>query len=159
MNKSAVYLAIFAVLCVLAGVIVGANITKNRGGADIRRKADFKGRPVREGSYEPRRLRDKKENNSVESLSDKLGLNQEQKDKISKIFENTSQDIENAGKDIRESIKSIKEKANREILDVLDSVQKEKFEQLQEDIRNKIEAQKARLQGSRQEVKSPPAQE
>ncbi len=156
MNKSAVYLAVFAVLCVLAGVILGANITKDQGRPRVRRQADFKRKPERMAGVQSMGLRGKREDSSVESLSGRLGLNPEQKDQVSKIFENARQDIENAGKDVRESIMQIKENTNRKILEVLDSVQKEKFQQLQEEVKSRIDAQKARLPGSRQEAKSPP---
>lgn len=156
MNKSAVYLAVFAVLCVLAGVILGVNITKDQGRPRAFRQADFKRKPERMAGVQSMGLRGKREDSSVESLSGRLGLNPEQKDQVSKIFENARQDIENAGKDVRASIMQIKENTNRKILEVLDSVQKEKFQQLQEEVKSRIDTQKARLPGSRQEAKSPP---
>jgi hypothetical protein len=161
MNKNALYLAVFAVLCVLSGVIVGASITKDHKWADTHRRPDFKRKADGLMGYESRGLKDRKGATPVEMLSTKLGLNTEQKEKITKIFEDARQDIEKAGKDIRESIKNVKEKTDRQIMDVLDATQKEKFQQLQEDIKRKIEARKARMQGGRQEQRlpSPPPQE
>jgi len=161
MNKSALYLAIFAVLCVLSGVLVGANITKHQKWPPREyQQADFKRKAQRMVGYESgRSSKDRRKRNPVETLSTKLGLSAEQKEKITKIFEEARQDIDNAGKDIRASIKQIKDKSDAKIMEVLDSVQQDKFKQLQEEIKRKIESGKARFQGDRQGKRLPPPED
>lgn len=112
MNKNAVYLAVFAVLCVLAGVFVGAGIAKRQmppplgpGGAD---------RPE-------------------EILITKLGLNREQAEKVTQIIERTKHEVDDIGKDVRGAIAQIKEKADRAIMDILTPQQQEKFKALQKE--------------------------
>ncbi len=119
MNKSAVYLAIFAVLCVLAGVLVGASITR--------------GRPYMRwsgmGHYGYNR-NDRR--GPFEMLAERLDLNQEQKAKVKEILEKTCQEIDAVGKNIRNSIDRIREKSDQEIMNILTLQQQEKFRALQE---------------------------
>ncbi len=142
MNKNAVYLALFAVFCVLAGVIAGAQVTKGR-------KPDYpsrletqrrSGRLASSRAKEPQEKRDA----SVESLSASLGLSAEQKERVSKIFEAARQEIAQAGKHIHNEIKQIKEETDAEIIKVLNSVQQEKFRKLQEGIKQRVESAKVR---------------
>ena len=134
MNKNAVYLAIFAALCVLAGVLVGANITRRPnlpwsgpGGPSFREKAEhFMGY----GSREPREKMCGG-GGPIEMFTARLSLNQEQKAKVADILEKTRQEIDAVGKNIRSAIDQIKEKGDKEIMSILTPEQQEKFKALQ----------------------------
>ena len=92
MDKNALYLAIFAVLCVLLGVLVGANITKRSfppfpgpGGMEFRERAEhFMGFPP----HGPGGMMGK---GPIEMFTMTLDLNLDQQEEISKILENTRQ--------------------------------------------------------------------
>ena len=145
MNKNAVYLAIFAALCVLAGVLVGAAITKRphmpwhggpQGKPNFAERAErFMGYGPRDSGREPRRVPGniKNDNGPIERLTVKLGLNAEQKTKVTEILENTRQQIDEVGKNVRNSITEIREKGDKLIMDVLTPQQQEKFKALQKE--------------------------
>jgi hypothetical protein len=141
-NKNAVYLAFFAVFCVLAGVIVGAQVAKERR-PNYPSRMETQRRSGRLASSRAKESPEKKDA-AVESLSASLGLSAEQKEQVSKIFEDARQEITQAGKYIRDEIKQIKEETNAEIIKVLNAVQQEKFRKLQEGIKQRVEAAKVR---------------
>ncbi len=140
MNKNAVYLAVFGVLCVLTGVVVGAGIAKKvdfpylsskrpnftekaerfmwHRSKDFKAPKDFRAR----GGRGKERL--------FTMLTDKLELNQEQQVKVKAIMEETRREISQVGKDVRQSIDTIKEKSNQKIMEVLTPQQQEKFKTL-----------------------------
>ncbi|MDD5561712.1 MAG: hypothetical protein PHT50_06270 [Candidatus Omnitrophica bacterium] len=137
MNKNAVYLAVFAALCVLAGVLVGAGITKRQnlpwhgqGRQNFRERAERymgmgygqKGYGERKGACGP-----------VETLAIKLGLNAEQKAKVIQILEKSRQEITEVGKNLRSTITEIKEKGDKQIMSILNPEQQEKFKALLKD--------------------------
>jgi len=134
MNKNAVYLAIFAALCVLAGVLVGASITKRPdfslhgpGGPGFREKAErFMG-------YGPREHRERMGGGGgpIEMFTARLGLNQEQKIKVADILEKTRQEIDQVGENIRGAIDQVREKSDKEIMSILTPEQQKKFKTLQ----------------------------
>lgn len=137
MNKNVVYVAVFAVLCVLAGVLVGAGIAKKaklHGPYSERlsfaQKAEhFMGRGQRwHGAKKGGAGR-------LEMLTDKLGLSKEQKTKIKDILEKTRQEIDAVGKNIRSAIVEIKDKTDKQIMDILTSEQQEKFKALQKEFK------------------------
>ncbi|MDD5691478.1 MAG: hypothetical protein PHC37_07295 [Candidatus Omnitrophica bacterium] len=133
MDKNVVYVAVFGVLCVLAGVLVGAGITKNRNlpwrGPE---RPDFSERAERFMRHGPRDTRERKTGvGPIKMLTVKLGLNAGQKAKIAEILENTRQEIDRVGKNIRSAIIEIKEKGDKQIMGVLTPQQQEEFKALQ----------------------------
>ena len=133
MNKNAVYLAVFAALCLLAGVLVGASISKRPNLAWTGPiKPDFRARAERFMGYGPRNLRNRKPGDGfAQLLAVKLGLNAEQKAKVKEILENMRQQIDEVGKNLRSSIAGIKDKGDKQIMDILTPEQQEKFKALQ----------------------------
>ena len=133
MNKNAVYLAIFAALCVLAGVLVGASITR-------RASLPWHG-PGRENFAERAEhfmgQWPKPEGGPVEMFTVKLGLSAEQKVKVTEILEKARQEIEEVGKNVRSAIIQIKEKGDKQIMDILTPQQQKKFKALQKEFEKK----------------------
>ncbi|MFA5090001.1 MAG: hypothetical protein WC510_03055 [Candidatus Omnitrophota bacterium] len=135
MNKNAVYLAVFAALCVLTGVLVGANITKRSNlpwsGPE---RPGFRERAERFMGYRPRGPGERMGGGGpIEMLTAKLGLSVEQKAKVTDILEKTRQEIDEVGKNIRSSIDQIKEKSDKQIMSILTPEQQEKFKALQKE--------------------------
>ncbi len=134
MNKNAFYLAIFGVLCVLAGVLVGAGISRRPGLAWPGRDGpDFRHRAEHFMGY---RHKDKRGGGGlVDMLAKKLELSARQKAQVSLILEKTRQEIDQVGKDIRKAIFTIREKSDKEIMEILTPQQQERFRALQEEFR------------------------
>jgi len=135
MNKNTVYLAIFAALCVLTGVLVGASITRKArlpwygpGGPNFAERAErFMGHGPKEFGES------RGPNGLVEMLAVRLGLSTEQKVKVTEILEKKRQEIEEIGKNLRNAITAIKEGGDRQIMRVLTISQQEKFKALQKE--------------------------
>lgn len=137
MNRSAVYVAVFAVLCVLAGVLVGAGIVKKvacpgfgpPGGPNFAMRAErFMGRGPggRFGGSNP-----------VEMLADRLDLDKEQAAEVEKILEESRREIDKLGEDVRYTIDKIKNEGDERIMKILDPEQQEKFTKLLEEMRGR----------------------
>ncbi|MDD5019769.1 MAG: hypothetical protein PHH75_04090 [Candidatus Omnitrophica bacterium] len=136
MNRNAVYVAVFAVLCVLAGVLVGAGIVKKAacpefgppGGPNFAMRAEhFMGRGPggRFGGASP-----------VEMLADRLDLDKEQEAEVEKILERSRQEIDRLGEDVRYTIDKIKSEGDERIMNILDPAQQEKFIALLDEMRS-----------------------
>jgi Spy/CpxP family protein refolding chaperone len=160
MNKNSVYLAVFAVLCVLAGVLMGASITKHQKlTADNFGRQDFRRKAERSMGYGSRESKDKRRGGPIEMLSAKLELSAEQKVKVTQILEEARQGIDEAGKDIRSAITRIKEKGDQEIMAILTPAQQEKFKELQQELKKKFESRRAKGQSGRSGERLPPVQQ
>jgi Spy/CpxP family protein refolding chaperone len=138
MNKNAVYLMLFGVLCVLAGIVAGAVIVKNTnlscfgpGKPSFAERAEhFMGRGPK-GAKMPKFGRG--ENPLLEMLTKELDLTGDQQVKVKEILEQTRGEIEKVGKDIRDSIETIRKKGDRQIMVILVPRQQEKFRELLND--------------------------
>jgi Spy/CpxP family protein refolding chaperone len=67
----------------------------------------------------------------AEMLTVKLNLNAEQRTKVTEILENTRLKIDEVGKNVRSAIAEVREKADKQIMDILTPQQQEKFKALQ----------------------------
>ncbi|MCK9431777.1 MAG: hypothetical protein PHQ84_05405 [Candidatus Omnitrophica bacterium] len=135
MNRNALYLALFAVLCVLAGVLTGAVISggpvhKGR----FLRKADFREKAERMMWYDRGKHRWIK-GGPLQMFTEELELNAEQKDKVGQILEKGRQKIDEAGKDLRRTMLTIKESTDKQIMGLLTPQQQEKFNELQREFK------------------------
>jgi len=132
-----VYLAVFAALCVLAGVLVGASITKRPNLPWYApERPDFGEMAERFMRYGPRQPGERRGGYSpIEMLTAKLDLSAEQKAKVLEILEKTRQEIDEVGKNVRSAITEIREKGNKQIMDILTLQQQEKFKALQKEFR------------------------
>ncbi|MFA5114947.1 MAG: hypothetical protein WC469_02630 [Candidatus Omnitrophota bacterium] len=130
MNRNALYLAIFGILCVLAGVLVGAGITRRAW--PVPERPPFRHRAERFMGYRPwGKPADKRGGESfVEFLAVKLDLSSEQKAKVADILESARLKIDEIGRNVRSSILGIKDDSDRQIIAVLNSQQQEKFKAL-----------------------------
>jgi len=134
MNKNALYLAIFGVLCALAGVLVGTNITKRPNMPwHGPQRPDFAEKAERFMGYGPRHPGERRDGGPIEMLSVRLNLSEEQRAKVTKILEKSRQEIESIGKNIRNAITEIKEKGDKQIMGILTPQQQEKFKALQKE--------------------------
>lgn len=138
MDKNVVYVAVFGVLCVLAGVLVGAGIAKKAGlpwpGPSERRH--FAEKAERFMGYGPREPGERRGGDgSIEMLTTKLNLSGEQKARVTEILEKTRQEIDKLGKNIRSAIAELKEKDDKQIMDILTPQQQEKFKALIEEFK------------------------
>jgi hypothetical protein len=136
MDRNVVYVSVFGVLCVLAGVLVGAGISRNAGfpcrGTEM---PNFRERAERFMGYGPEETMGKKRHaKPIEVISEKLGLNPEQKAKVSEILENTRQKIDEVGKGVRSAILEIKERGDKQIMEILNPQQQEKFKEFQKEM-------------------------
>jgi len=129
MNKNAVYLAAFGVLCVLVGVVVGAGIVRKTNlpcfGPE---RPNFAKRAERFMCQGPKGLKGK--GGLFTMLTTKLDLDQDQRVKVREILEQTRQEINKVGEGVRNTIANIKEKGDKQIMDTLSPQQQEKFRAL-----------------------------
>jgi len=134
MNKSSVYLAIFAALCVLAGVLTGASITRR---ASL--PGDWPGRPSfaekaqRFMGYERGIGERMFGGGPVEMLASRLKLNPDQKAKVAIVLEKMRKDIDEVGRNVRSAISDIKDKSDKQIMNVLTPEQQKEFKALQKE--------------------------
>ncbi|MCK9595184.1 MAG: hypothetical protein PHH68_05110 [Candidatus Omnitrophica bacterium] len=132
MKKEVFYVAVFGVLCVLAGVLFGAGIVK-RGSFPVGHRpggASFAERSERFAGKGLAALRAKKGRDILEKIAVDLALNVEQKERIKGILENSRQEIDKIGDNMRGSINEIREKSDKRIMAILDPEQQEKFKSL-----------------------------
>jgi len=133
MSRDALYAAIFGVLCVLAGVLVGANIAKQPSlpwhGPQRPNFAERSEHLM--GGQRPRGPAGMKSSSGfIEILTTQLSLNADQKTKVMEILEKTRQEIEAVGRNVRSSITQIREKGDSQIMNILTPAQQEKFKAL-----------------------------
>ena len=153
MNKNVVYVAVFGVLCVIAGVLVGAGIVKraNKPLPGYERPS-FVANTGRFVGYGQRKSIEKRGGGPIEMLTAELGLNAEQKVKVMEILDKTRQQIDKMGEDIRNTITEIREKSDKEIMGILTSQQQEKFKALQ---KGSERVYRPKLLGGRVLIKGP----
>lgn len=164
MNKNAVYLAIFGVLCVLAGVIVGAGIVKKTGSPRFRPdRMHFVQKAEKFMFNGPKEMRERaapgvrpkggpgmnemrtgmkarpgqREDGLFKMLVSKLALDQDQQLRVKEILEQTRREIGKVGENVREAISAIKDKSDQQIMEVLTTQQQEKFKALLEEFKKK----------------------
>ncbi|MDD3905826.1 MAG: hypothetical protein PHS46_04735 [Candidatus Omnitrophica bacterium] len=151
MNKNMLYVVGLAVLCVLAGVIVGAGIVKKAGfppschdrASFTARAEGFMGRTP--GNFESRGAgrhfgkgtEGKRHPDLIKIFVDKLTLTKEQEARTKEILDRTRQEIDEVGKSVRGAITSIKEKSDKAIMDILTPQQQEKFKAMIEEFEAK----------------------
>ena len=130
MNRNAVYLAVFAVLCVLAGVLVGASLTRGKylPGHGFNR-GDFRAKAEHFMGYSPAGHKEMK-GGPLQLFTERLNLNAEQKIKVGQILEDTRQVIDKEGLGLRKKIIEIRENTDKRIMDLLTPQQQEKFKEL-----------------------------
>jgi Spy/CpxP family protein refolding chaperone len=134
-NKNVMYIAVFGVLCVLAGVAAGAVVARNIiqpfPGPGM---PGFGERAERFIGHGPRPHGNKRGGEGpIDMFTEKLKLNTEQREKVSVILEKTRQEIDEVGRNVRSSMLSIKEKGDKQIMDILTPRQKDKFKELLKD--------------------------
>ncbi|MDD3345074.1 MAG: hypothetical protein PHO34_01360 [Candidatus Omnitrophica bacterium] len=140
MNKNVVYVSLFGVLCVFAGVLLGASIVRQaclpwygHGRPDFAEKAErFMGYGMKDGHGW------KRHGSPIDMLTDKLNLDQGQRAKVERILEDARVKIDKTGKDLRGVIKGIKEESDKKIMEVLTPEQKDKFKEIQAKFRKRI---------------------
>lgn len=130
MNKNTVYLAIFGVLCALAGVLAGAGIVKK---ASLpwqeRKRPDFAERVGYFAGYESKGRQEKEGPGRIfKKLTKELGLTKEQQAQAREILNQMRQEIDRIGTDVRGSIVEIREEGSKKILAILTPAQQEKFQ-------------------------------
>jgi len=151
MNKNMVYVALLAVLCVLAGVVVGAGITKRAalpwpcpGKPNFSERAElFMGHGPKGGGekhfmrHGQKDMGGKKDNGPLEMLITKLELTENQQGKVKGVLEKMRREIDEVGKNVRSSITEIKEKGDKQIMDMLTTEQQQKFKALLDEFKEK----------------------
>jgi len=134
MNKNVISIAIFAVLCTLAGVLVGAGITRKAdlpwAGPQGRYSMDGPGHMMMRG---PGDMKERRGDGMLQMLAERLGLDDAQKAKVKEIVEKASQDMNKVGEGVRSAIADIKEKSDKQIMAILTPGQQEKFKAMQEE--------------------------
>ncbi len=147
MDRNVVYVSVFGVLCVLAGVLVGAGISRK---ANLPWYAhhgqNFRERAERFMGYGPGDIGGRKgRGGPINILSERLGLNPEQKAKIADILENTRQKIDEVGKGVRSAISEIKERGDKQIMEILNPRQQEEFKAFQKEVEKNFRFGRGRL--------------
>ena len=151
MNKNIVYVAVFAVLCTLAGVVVGAGIAKKASLPwPCKDRPDFSERAESFMKHGPGEMGDKNfmrhghrgpggrdGKGLLQMFITKLDLNKEQQAKVKGIIEKSRQEIDEIGKNVRKSMMQIKEKGDKEIMEILNPEQQDKFKVMIDEFKKK----------------------
>jgi len=147
MNKNITYVVLLALLCTLAGVVVGAGIVQKtnlprrchgKQGFSERAEAFMKHGP--RGYGEKHLMRDgfKKDGGGLlDMLSDELDLNKDQQAKVKEVLEKARQEIDVIGKNVRSAITEVKDRGDKEIMKILSPEQQKKFNALLEEFKKK----------------------
>jgi len=151
MNRNALYLAIFGILCVLAGVVVGAGVTNKvalPGGGPGR--MDFIQKAERFMGHKPRGFgRMRGGGGLAEMLTVRLDLSAGQEVKVREILDRARQEIDEIGKNIRSAINGVKEKSDKQIMGILTPQQQEKFKALLKEFKGRCGSPKEPRAGHR----------
>ncbi|MDD5173608.1 MAG: hypothetical protein PHV48_02135 [Candidatus Omnitrophica bacterium] len=153
MNKNMIYVAALSVLCVLAGVVVGAGIAKRaslpwpcpeRPNFSERAESFMRQGPGEPGDrhfmkHGPKRHRDRGGEGLLDMLITKLDLNRDQQAKVKEVLEKARREIDEVGKDVRSTITDIKEKSDKQIMDMLTTGQQQKFKALLEEFKKRYD--------------------
>jgi len=139
MNKNALYLAIFGILCVLAGVLVGANIGQRSNMLwSGKQRPHFREHAEYLMGYGQNHVSGKRFGEKFTGmLIDKLSLDNEQKTKVTQILDDTRLKIDEVGKNVRSSIVEIRQNADKQIMEILTPEQQDKFKSMQEEFQKK----------------------
>jgi Spy/CpxP family protein refolding chaperone len=140
MNKNVVYVAIFGVLCALAGVLVGATVAKRMlpppPGLE---RMKFTEKAERFMGYRGHAPGEKRQGRDpLEEITKRLNLSEEQKAKVKTILESMRQETDNVRKNVRTAIGEIKKKTDSQIMEILTDEQKEKFKAFLKEIETKF---------------------
>jgi len=147
MNKNGVYLAVFAVLCVLAGVLVGAGITKNAVLSWGHEKMRFTERAERFMGQGPIEAHGKKiVEGHFDMLTTRLHLDAVQQAKVKEILDRSRQEIDAIGKNVRQTLTQIKERNDKQIMELLNPQQREEFTVLLKDFDKRFGPRKMRAE-------------
>lgn len=139
MNRNSVYLAVFAVLCVLAGVLAGAGVTRYAvfSGYENIRFSDRAQRFMGAGPMGV--LHDKKGPERLFlMLKTKLQLDEQQQAKVKEILEKSRLEIDAIGRNVRQSLMQIKERNDKQIMQLLNPNQQEEFKNLLNDFEKRF---------------------
>jgi len=148
MNKNMVYVAVLAVLCVLSGVVVGAGVAKKAGLPwPCPERPNFSERAesfMRQGPGERPFMKHVRKGPGergggglLEILASEIDLTKDQQVKVKEVLEKTRQEIDEVGKDVRNAITEIKEKGDKQIMDILNPEQQQKFKTLLDDFKKR----------------------
>lgn len=154
MNKNAVYITVFGVLCVLSGALIGAGIARSTAYPFRPPRHEFAEKAERYMRFGPRMHRFSRMHRGgyFDALINQLDLNSEQKSKVGEIVAKTREEIRVIGENVRASIDGIRDKSKQEIMAVLTPEQQKRFQSLLDDARGP--------RGSRDEhPMSPPPEE
>jgi Spy/CpxP family protein refolding chaperone len=140
MNKSVVLVVILAVVSLSAGVLVGMNIP-----ARGMHTAGYPGFHMKgKGARGLHKFGEGKERaNILASISKRLSLSEEQKEKIKAILESSRQEVQQVGKDSMQQMAQIKQATNAKIREVLNSKQQEEFDKMIAEMKERLEKRKA----------------
>jgi Spy/CpxP family protein refolding chaperone len=131
MNRNTIYVAVFTVLCVLVGVLIGAEITRNTILSGARAQGQYVAGKSKHLSGDLRKR--PKERKASNSPFDKLSLSEAQKSKAEDIMQKTRSEISAVVESMRANISMVTEKGNEQFIAILTPEQREKFQALQKE--------------------------
>jgi hypothetical protein len=138
MNKNTIYLAIFTVLCILAGALAGITVARQ-----VCPRGPDMGRPrfAEKAERFMRRGPDRGEPGEwlFRMFAERLELDKDQQAKVQNILEKMRQDIDEVGKSVRNALDEIKNVSDKQIMDILTPAQQEKFKVILEEMKDKFD--------------------
>ena len=133
MKKTIIYAVILSLVSMAAGVAVGAAVTeryvkerRQHFFSEFRERAGKRFEGMKELKYK-----------LLDNLSDKLNLTADQKEKVKVILESSREEMTSTRKDAMTKVQSIREKTNEKIQAVLTLEQKEKFQKIISDFKQR----------------------
>ena len=154
-RRATVYIVILGLLCTVLGVAIGATVTKKhiaKNLPQILRKHFLQ--QQREAPYlhmqgrRPGLTHGQRQGAGLakifERISQELNLTSEQKDEFKVILETTKKEVEEAGDKFKAYVAQTNQKGHTQIAEILDPEQREKFEKLTENIKQRKERLKER---------------
>ena len=143
MSKNGVYLAVFAVLCVLAGVLFGVGISRKSASLWGHERMRFEERAQRFMGQGPMQMHGKKYSEGIfEMFTTRLHLDAGQQATVKEILEKSRQEINEIGKNVHQHLSQIKERNDKQIMELLNPQQQEEFKVMLMDFDKRLGSKK-----------------
>ena len=142
MKKAVIYIAILGIACTALGVAIGIGAEKRytaRHFPQIELVKHIQGIPMRDGRLKDRKSKAMRRagHHALKRLSQQLDLSEEQMTEVKAILEESRQDAKKTGDEFKDRLKQIKEENKIKISKTLNPEQREKFEQLSNQIKRR----------------------
>lgn len=137
MKKGVIYIVILAIVCLVAGVVLGTFLEKrymtNQFRHAIKERIQQRQKQMADPEVQKKFREDrqtKAKERILDRLNEELALSDEQVQEVKAIIESTEKEIHTLGEEIKTKFTEVREQGNEKILEILNPEQQEKFKTL-----------------------------